>query len=140
MILVFKRWHTKPILTYLLSSFAAFPSTPTAGCSSQMYEWKGFKIVGDNINKNIHFSYQRIGWTTLFIHYFHAYAVLDRVDFSGLSDVSPSPSIVDPLKFLLSQSDIHLWKQNFAILISGRMNCNIRLWIFFVCILYYVGY
>ena len=52
------------------------------------------------------------------LHYFHACAVLDRVDFSGLSDEPPQPSIVDPLEFLPSQSDITLVKQDFAILIS----------------------
>ena len=86
--------------------------------SDPINEWKGFKIIGDNIDKNIHRSYQRIGRTTQSLHYFHACAVLDRVDFSGLSDEPPQPSIVDPLEFLPSQSDITLVKQDFAILIS----------------------
>ena len=81
--------------------------------SDPINEWKGFKIIGDNIDKNIHRSYQ-----TQSLHYFHACAVLDRVDFSGPSDEPPQPSLVDPLEFLPSQSDVTLVKQDFAILIS----------------------
>ena len=56
--------------------------------------WDGFKLVRDNIDKNIPASYQRFDPKTQSLHYFHVYAVLDRVDFSGLSDEAPVPSSV----------------------------------------------
>ena len=49
-------------------------------------QWQGYKIVGDNINKNVHSSFQREMCTTHSLHYFHSYAVLDRIDLSGVSD------------------------------------------------------
>ena len=53
--------------------------------------WHGFKLVGDNIDKNVRASYQCIFHTTQSLHYFHSYAVLDSIDFSGLSDELPHP-------------------------------------------------
>jgi len=44
---------------------------------------------GDNINKNIHPSYQHQNRATQSLHYFHSYAVLNRLDTSGLSDSHP---------------------------------------------------
>lgn len=86
--------------------------------------WNGYKLVGDNVDKNVRASFQRIGYTTQSLHYFHAYAVLDRVDFSGLSDAAPSPSIVDPLSFLPSKDDRALVERDLRVLIS-RYNCKI---------------
>ena len=43
-------------------------------------KWTGFKIVGDNVDKDIRPSFQRIDYRTRSLHYFHAYAMLDRVD------------------------------------------------------------
>jgi L1 cell adhesion molecule like protein len=52
-------------------------------CSEDEYEmnfeWNGFKIVGDNIDKNFRRTYQRIDRQTRSCHYYHSYAVLDRV-------------------------------------------------------------
>ena len=39
--------------------------------------WTGFKIVGDNLDKNIHPSFSRSDNATRSLHYFHYYAVLD---------------------------------------------------------------
>ena len=80
--------------------------------------WKGFKLVGDNIDRNVRASYQRIGHTTQSLHYFHVYALLDRVDFSGLSDHFPPPSILDPKDLLPSDDDIALLKRDMSFLIS----------------------
>ena len=41
----------------------------------------GYKIVGDNIDKNIQRTHQRIDRTTRSLHYFYMCAVKDRVDF-----------------------------------------------------------
>lgn len=40
-----------------------------------------YKIVGDNIDKNITPSFQRLDHQTKSVHYFHAFAVKDRIDF-----------------------------------------------------------
>ena len=45
--------------------------------------WKGFKIVGDNIDKNVHRSFQRVDFQTRSFYYVHSYAVLDSIDLSG---------------------------------------------------------
>lgn len=90
--------------------------------------WKGFKIVGDNIDKTVRASFQRIERSTQSFHYFHVYATLDRVDFSGLSDVSPSKSVIDPLSFLPSDEDVALVKRDMSVLISRYtvMYCHVN--------------
>ena len=48
---------------------------------------QGFKIVCDNIDKNILPSYyERLNSHTISLHYLHSYAALDRIDLSGVSD------------------------------------------------------
>ena len=50
-------------------------------CSNQTQSntiWTGFKVVGDNLGKNIHPSFSRLNTKTKSLHYFHYYAVLDR--------------------------------------------------------------
>jgi L1 cell adhesion molecule like protein len=49
--------------------------------------WSGFKIVGDNLDKNFRRSYQRLERQTVSHHYFHMYAVKDRVDLCQASDL-----------------------------------------------------
>ena len=34
-------------------------------------QWSGFKLVGDNIDKNVRHTYQRLGQETMSLHYFH---------------------------------------------------------------------
>ena len=79
--------------------------------------WTGFKLIGDNIDKNIHGSFQRLNFTTKSLHYFHSYAVLDRVDFSALSDEPPKGD-VDFNTILPTANDVLKLKDNFAVLIS----------------------
>ena len=86
-------------------------------------EWFGYKFVGDNIDKNVKPSHQRYEQKGLSLHHFHGYAVRDRVNFSGMSEESPTFTIPDPSQFLPSQSDISLLKEEFAILISRYVNC-----------------
>ena len=105
------------------SSGTAAQSSPekvsTQESAPDLFEsWRGYKIVGDNIDKNVRASYQRLDCTTRSFHHFHAYAVLDRVDFSGLSDVIPPQAAVDPLICLPSKDDIALLKRDISTLIS----------------------
>lgn len=58
--------------------------------ASVQCSWNGFKIVGDNIDKTVHASFQRSNdLTQRSLHHFHAFAVRDRIDFSDLSDSQP---------------------------------------------------
>ena len=51
--------------------------------------WKGFKIVGDNFDKNVKRRHQTINRQTLSLHYFHAFAVKDRINYTTLDDTAP---------------------------------------------------
>ena len=88
-----------------------------ATCASS---WTGYKIVGDNVDKNVRRSFQRVGYTTQSLHYFNAYAALDRIDFSGLSDEVPA-TVVDPISILPTSDDICILENDFQILTSRYM-------------------
>ena len=45
--------------------------------------FKTFKLVGDNIDKNINPQDVRLDSQTVSLHYFHSYAVRDRIDMSN---------------------------------------------------------
>lgn len=79
--------------------------------------WKGYKIVGNNIDKNVRRSFERAHQTTRSLHYFHSYAVLDRIDLSTASD-DPSTKEINFYELLHSQVDIANLKASFVILIS----------------------
>ncbi len=73
--------------------------------------------MGDNLDKNVHRTFQRIDFQTLSYHFFHSYAVLDRTDFSGLSDLPPS-GVVDFMKVLPTKEDIKELKKTLSILVA----------------------
>ena len=54
---------------------------------SAMTAWSGYKLVGDNIDKTVRPSFERINSHFLSLHYYHTYAVLDRI---GVSDLNSS--------------------------------------------------
>ena len=68
-------------------------------------DWKGFKLVGDNVDKNIRPSLQRFHNKTNSLHYFHYYAVLDRLDPSACSEVI-STDMIDLKDILVGMSDM----------------------------------
>ena len=81
--------------------------------------WSGFKIVGDNIDKTVFASFQRLDDnTTCSLNYFHAYAAKDRIDFSRLSDSQPSQCEMDLESLLPSQSDVETIKGVISVLLS----------------------
>ena len=53
----------------------------------------GFKLVGDNIDKTIRPRHKTIDMKSQSLHYFNAYAVLDRVNLSLFSDIPPTTNI-----------------------------------------------
>ena len=49
----------------------------------------GFRICGDNIDKKVRTRYMQSDMKNSSLHYFHSYAVLNRIDSSSLSDEIP---------------------------------------------------
>lgn len=63
----------------------------------------GFKVVGDNIDKNVKPRHVHQDKQVQSMHYYHSYAVCDRVSISGLSDIIPNlknaPILSIPVSF-----------------------------------------
>ena len=92
-------------------------STETRGVGP---EWVGFKIVGDNIDKTVRPRHQTLDKQTQSLHYFHSYAVRDRIDFSSFSEIVPQVDLdsFDFETFLPTTSEDEQLKSNFSILIA----------------------
>lgn len=85
---------------------------------------RGMKIVGDNIDKNVHTRFMRVDKQGSSLHYFNAYAAQDRFDLTMPEDVPAIPD--DPKLFedlLPSNSDKITLKEYFAIHIA-RILCK----------------
>lgn len=54
---------------------------------------KSYKLVGDNIDKEVRPRDMRSDHQTRSLHYFHTYGVRDRVDLSDVSDKHPMPEL-----------------------------------------------
>ena len=65
------------------------PSSETS--TTVRSSWCGFKIIGDNIDKNVKPRYYRNDKQVYSLHYYHSYAVKDRIDFSSSPDKSAKP-------------------------------------------------
>lgn len=79
-----------------------------------------YKLVGDNIDKNVKPRDMRADHQSQSLHYFNMYAVQDRVDLSHLSN---EPRIIDPDEidfhtFMPSAEDYEAISNNFSVLIS----------------------
>lgn len=69
-------------------------------------QWVGFKITGDNIDKNVRPRHQTLQRRTNSLHYFHSYAVMDRVDLSNVSDEHPTVDVLSiGMETILPSSD-----------------------------------
>ncbi len=87
--------------------------------------WFGFKVVGDNLDKNTRPRHQTIENRTVSLHYFNSYAVLDRINLSGVCDKRP---ILDPktvttktvAAFLPTREDHNSIVANFTVLVARR--------------------
>ena len=89
--------------------------------SSPKPQWHGFKIVGDNIDKNVRPRHETLERRGQSLHYFNCYAVLDRVNLSDYSDEPRAgPSTLDIDDILPSEDDYIAILNNFAIL-AGRV-------------------
>lgn len=83
---------------------------------------KTYRLVGDNLDKNVKPREMRVDHQTLSLHFFHSYAIPDRVDISDFSSKIKIPDIstIDLDKFFPSRSDECVLKKNIAVLI-GRV-------------------
>lgn len=90
--------------------------------SHNFFSWKGFKIVGDNLDKTVRPRRQRFDERTKSLHYFNTMAILDRVDMSKFSDERSAFSHSSfSLESLLPQpEDLAEITANFGVLI-GRV-------------------
>lgn len=74
----------------------------------------GYTLCGDNIDKNVKRRYQRSDRGTISLHYFHMYAVQDRVNHSLLCEDRPQPILMEEAKaakILPSKDDDKLLKK-----------------------------
>ncbi|KAL5475126.1 hypothetical protein EMCRGX_G027185 [Ephydatia muelleri] len=83
-------------------------------------EWSGFRLVGDNIDKNVKPRDMRINSQTSSLHYFHAYAVKDRISFKHLSADATMifPQDIDFNVFYPSVEDNFQLVSNFETLVT----------------------
>lgn len=107
------------------------PTLPTASPAlSELPKFPGYKLVGDNIDKGVKARYMRADHHhNKSLHYFHSFAVANRVDFSSYSDVRPSSCVNSPkhraAQLLPSQQDDKAIRNNFIILVSRILVDNI---------------
>ena len=78
----------------------------------------GYKILGDNIDKNIRVSFQRIDHQTKSVHYFHTFAVKDQIDFSTLSESSPHDIKVNLTTLLPGSMDLATLLNKLQVIVS----------------------
>lgn len=92
-----------------------------------------FRLCGDNVDKTIRQRYVRSdsdARSSSSVHYFHSYAVADRIDFSNLSENVPFEPTLDSrdeaLLVLPSIEDDKALHENFKILISRILYENME--------------
>ena len=76
----------------------------------------GFVIVGDNIDKNVRPSFQRIDRKTDSWHCFHSYAVYNRINVLNLKDSIPSGE-VSSASVLPNMADLQKIHKDFETLV-----------------------
>lgn len=95
------------------SDSSCFPPPP-----SPMY-MTTYKLVGDNIDKDVRPRDMRSDYQTRSMHYFHSYAVKDRVDLSCMSDQAITPSMdVNFEELLPSKNDMNAIRKNITVLFA----------------------
>ena len=87
--------------------------------------WYGFKLVGDNLDKDVKPGYVRVDQQTKSLHFFHYYSVRDHIDLSSFSN-NPNPHLALTVSDLYclklcyhaSASDNQVISYNFGVLVS----------------------
>lgn len=113
---------------YPAPCFSPVFSTSSGSCTTEedasdigtINQTHGYKIVGDNIDKVVKPRYMRVDHQSKSLHYFHSYAVRDRIDFSQLSDECclVDPDDIDVSSVLPTSSAQEAIKENFGILVA----------------------
>ena len=83
----------------------------------------GYKLVGDNIDKGMKTRSMRAeSHRNQSLHYFHAFATRNRIDFSDYPDVHPHTCKDSPIhrasSLLPSKEDDNFLRHNFGIIVS----------------------
>ena len=82
-----------------------------------------FKLVGDNLDKSVRPRDMRMDSQTQALHYFHMYAVRDRINLAEFTDNPslPEVSLADLKTILPTNQDQEVLQKNFAILIARTL-------------------
>ena len=100
----------------------------------ELVEPMSFKLCGDNLDKTVKRRYMRSDEGNLSLHYFHSYAVLDRIHTILFSDSLSPTCFPEPEQIarslLPSPSDDCTLKQNFAVLISRVLATHMKFFSF----------
>lgn len=100
-----------------LASEATLPSAqPSPARPSEFSCTAGYKIVFDNIDKNVKPRYMRSDSQTRSLHYVQAYAVKDRINYAMFSGNTPTE--INVYDILPSGDEYNTLKQNFVIHVS----------------------
>ena len=101
--------------------FSTIEKTPLV-TDTRSLEYPTFKLVGDNIDKSVKPRFMRSDHQTRLLHYFHHFAVKDRVDMHSFSETPPPLPSSDVLTLaqgiLPSSLDNKTLKENLAVHIS----------------------
>ena len=89
--------------------------------TSNQVKFKGVKIVGDNIDKNVKPRFMRSDHQGKSLHYFHCYVVQNRFDLSMPEDYPDIPAKPKPEDLLPSESDTATMKAYFAIHVARTL-------------------
>ena len=76
-----------------------------------------YKIVGDNIDKNVRPSFQRMDMTTRSLHYFHSYTVQDRINTTDMSG-EPNKQLTSAESLLPTAAELEKVLGDFKVLVS----------------------
>ena len=114
-------------LTPLLTMSGPTMSDHSHQLPDKRSSWSGFKLVGDNIDKTVKPRDMRLSHQSSSLHYFHVYAVKDRVDFFFFFcnvDLIDRTTI-DTTLFLPSAEDTSVLFANFKELIGRVLSRDI---------------
>ena len=96
-----------------------------------------FRLCGDNIDKTVRRRFLRSDRGNVSLHYFHSFAIINRIDFSNLSDDLPDNSTVTDLENVAlslqpTKLDDKILQKNIGTLISRILSNNMNF--FKVCL------
>ena len=94
----------------------------SANNGSSSLPWYGFKVIGDNVDKKVKPRDMRSDNQSKDLHYFHLYALKDRID---LSEASEDPLNLNPdvvlATLIPTGDDIKEMMSNFRVLIARQL-------------------